>query len=74
MSGLCITWPYSIHIPVVEVDIETGTVKFLRYAIVHDCGVEINPMVVEGQVVGGTAKASAARCWRRWSTTRTANS
>ena len=56
MSGLCITWPYSIHIPVVEVDIETGTVKFLRYAIVHDCGVEVNPMVVEGQVVGGTAQ------------------
>ena len=56
VSGLCITWPYSIHIPVVEVDIETGAVKFLRYAIVHDCGVEINPMVVEGQVVGGTAQ------------------
>ena len=56
VSGLCITWPYAIHIPVVEVDIETGTVKFLRYAIVHDCGVEVNPMVVEGQVVGGTAQ------------------
>lgn len=56
VSGLCITWPYAIHVPVVEVDIETGTVKFLKYAIVHDCGVEINPMIVEGQVVGGTAQ------------------
>jgi len=56
VSGLCITWPYAVHVPVVEVDIETGLVKFLRYAIVHDCGVEINPRIVEGQVVGGTAQ------------------
>ena len=56
VSGLCITWPYAVHVPVVEVDIETGSVKFLRYVIVHDCGVQINPMVVEGQVVGGTAQ------------------
>jgi carbon-monoxide dehydrogenase large subunit len=56
VSGLCITWPYSVHVPVVEVDIETGVVKFLRYVIVHDCGVEINPRIVEGQVVGGSAQ------------------
>ncbi len=56
VSGLCITWPYAVHVPVVEVDIETGSVKFLRYVIVHDCGVQINPMIVEGQVVGGTAQ------------------
>ena len=43
-------------IPVVEVDVETGTVKFLKYVIVHDCGVEVNPRIVEGQVVGGTAQ------------------
>lgn len=56
VSGLCITWPYAVHVPVVEVDIETGMVKFLRYVIVHDCGVEVNPMIVEGQVAGGTAQ------------------
>jgi len=56
VSGLCITWPYAVHMPVVEVDIETGVVKFLRYVIVHDCGVEVNPRIVEGQVVGGTAQ------------------
>jgi carbon-monoxide dehydrogenase large subunit len=56
VSGLCITWPYAVHVPVVEVDIETGTVKFLKYVIVHDCGVEVNPRIVEGQVAGGTAQ------------------
>lgn len=55
-GGLCITWPYAVHVPVVEVDPETGKVSFLKYAIVHDCGVEVNPMIVEGQVVGGTAQ------------------
>jgi carbon-monoxide dehydrogenase large subunit len=56
VSGLCITWPYAVHVPVVEVDIKTGTVKFLKYVIVHDCGVEVNPRIVEGQVAGGTAQ------------------
>jgi carbon-monoxide dehydrogenase large subunit len=55
-SGLCITWPYAVHVPVVEVDIQTGTIKFLKYVIVHDCGVEVNPRIVEGQVAGGTAQ------------------
>lgn len=56
VTGLCITWPYAVHVPVVEVDIENGMVKFMKYVIVHDCGVEINSMIVEGQVVGGTAQ------------------
>jgi aerobic carbon-monoxide dehydrogenase large subunit len=37
----------------VEVDIETGDVKILRYVVMHDCGHVINPMIVEGQVIGG---------------------
>ena len=36
-----------------EVDIETGQVTVTRYVVMHDCGRVINPMVVEGQVVGG---------------------
>ena len=40
---------------VAEVDIETGGVTILRYTVLHDCGAVINPMVVEGQVVGGVA-------------------
>jgi carbon-monoxide dehydrogenase large subunit len=43
------------HVVEAEVDPMTGGVTLLRYTIVHDCGTIINPMVVEGQVHGGTA-------------------
>ena len=43
------------HVAEVEVDIETGEVKILRYTVAHDCGRVINPMVVNGQVIGGVA-------------------
>ena len=43
------------HVAEVEVDIETGGVTILRYTVAHDCGRVINPMVVDGQVVGGVA-------------------
>jgi carbon-monoxide dehydrogenase large subunit len=39
----------------VEVDIETGQVRILRFTLFHDCGRVINPLIVEGQVVGGVA-------------------
>jgi len=47
------TYSNGTHVAEVEVDIETGDVKVLRYVVMHDCGHVINPMVVEGQVVGG---------------------
>jgi carbon-monoxide dehydrogenase large subunit len=37
----------------VEVDVETGQVKILRYVVAHDCGRLINPMLVDGQIRGG---------------------
>ena len=37
-----------------EVDPETGKVTVLKYVIVHDCGTIVNPMIVDGQVIGGT--------------------
>jgi carbon-monoxide dehydrogenase large subunit len=43
------------HVAEVEVNIETGAVAILRYTVAHDCGRVINPMVVDGQVVGGVA-------------------
>jgi carbon-monoxide dehydrogenase large subunit len=43
------------HVAEVEVDIETGAVRILRYTVAHDCGRVINPMVVDGQVIGGVA-------------------
>jgi carbon-monoxide dehydrogenase large subunit len=51
-----VTWAYAVHAAIVEVDIETGGVKIDRYVIAHDCGVTVNPMLVEGQVIGGTVQ------------------
>ena len=43
---------FGAHVAVVEVDRDTGAIKFLRYAAVHDCGRAINPKLLEGQVDG----------------------
>jgi aerobic carbon-monoxide dehydrogenase large subunit len=51
-----VTWSYAVHAIAVEVDIETGYVGIDRYGIAHDCGVVVNPMLVEGQVVGGAVQ------------------
>jgi aerobic carbon-monoxide dehydrogenase large subunit len=53
------SWPNGAHACVVEVDTETGSVELVRYIAVDDCGVRINPMVVEGQVHGGVAQGIA---------------
>jgi len=44
-----------VHAMRVEVDPETGQVDIQRYVVVHDCGTQINPMIVEGQIQGGVA-------------------
>jgi carbon-monoxide dehydrogenase large subunit len=41
------------HAVEVEVDPATGAVRILRYVVVSDCGQQINPMIVEGQIIGG---------------------
>ena len=51
-----VTFPNAAHIVTIEVDIETGFVKILRWVAVEDCGKMINPMVVGGQVLGGIAQ------------------
>lgn len=51
------TFPFGTHIAVVEVDSETGEVKFVRYVAVDDCGKVINPMLVDGQVHGGIVQS-----------------
>jgi aerobic carbon-monoxide dehydrogenase large subunit len=43
------------HVVEVEVDIETGAVRILRYLALHDHGVQVNPMIVDGQTRGGIA-------------------
>jgi aerobic carbon-monoxide dehydrogenase large subunit len=50
-SGLCYT--NGCHLAEVEVDAATGGVKILRYVVMHDCGRVINPMMLEGQILGG---------------------
>lgn len=49
------TYPFGTHIVGVEVDRETGEIKIVKYVTVDDCGPQINPLLVEGQVQGGIA-------------------
>jgi carbon-monoxide dehydrogenase large subunit len=50
------TFSYAAHAAVVAVDPELGSVELLDYVIVEDGGVLVNPMIVEGQIFGGTAQ------------------
>ena len=50
------TFSYATHAAVVGVDPETGLVQILDYVVVEDGGVLVNPMIVEGQIRGGTAQ------------------
>jgi carbon-monoxide dehydrogenase large subunit len=47
------TFPYGAYAVAVEIDRGTGAWKVLRVVAVDDCGVRINPMIVEGQIMGG---------------------
>jgi aerobic carbon-monoxide dehydrogenase large subunit len=51
-----VTWSYAVHVAIVEVDAETGRVRLDDYAVAHDCGNVINPMLVEGQIHGGAVQ------------------
>jgi carbon-monoxide dehydrogenase large subunit len=51
-----VTWSYAAHVAIVDVDPEIGRVKIEKYAIAHDCGVVVNPLLVEAQIAGGTAQ------------------
>ena len=58
-SDLGIFYPFvghAWHIAVVEVDVETGKLSFLRYAAVHDAGTIVNPRTLDGQIIGGTVQ------------------
>jgi len=54
------------HLPVVEVDVETGKVKFLAYVAVHDCGTLVNPMTLAGHVRGGVAQGIGTALYERY--------
>jgi aerobic carbon-monoxide dehydrogenase large subunit len=50
------TYPYGVHIAVVEVDAGTGLVRVLRYLVAYEVGRAVNPPLVEGQLRGGAAQ------------------
>jgi 2-furoyl-CoA dehydrogenase large subunit len=62
-GNLTLTYAMQIHACVLEVDPETGYYEIVDYAAVDDCGVRINPQIVEGQVMGATAQALGAATW-----------
>src|SRR5438876_962345 len=51
-----LTYPYGAYIAVVDIDPDTAVVKVRRIIAVDDCGVRINPMIVDGQIHGGLAE------------------
>jgi carbon-monoxide dehydrogenase large subunit len=50
------SYAYATHIAVVEIDPETGRITIPRYVVAHDCGKIVNPLLVEGQIVGGVVQ------------------
>ena len=59
------TWASGQHAAIVEISPLTGDLKFLRYVVVHDCGVLINPTIVEGQIHGGVAQGIGGAFYER---------
>ncbi len=56
-------FPFGTHVAVVEIDEVTGNVELLAYTAVDDCGNQINPLIVEGQVHGGIVQGVAQALW-----------
>jgi len=60
------TFASGCHAAIVEVDVETGEVRFLRYVVQHDCGTLVNPTIVEGQIHGGVAQGIGGALYERF--------
>jgi len=60
------TFPFGAHVAVVEVDTETGRVVPVQHFAVDDCGVIVNPLLVDGQVHGGLASGIAQALWEQF--------
>jgi carbon-monoxide dehydrogenase large subunit len=59
------TFANGMHAVIVETDPDTAEVTILKYAVVHDCGNLINPMIVEGQIHGGVAQGVGGALYER---------
>jgi carbon-monoxide dehydrogenase large subunit len=57
------TFSNGLHAAVVEIDPDTGVIAIQRYLVVDDCGVVINPTIVQGQIVGGTVQGIGGALW-----------
>ncbi len=56
-------YPFGTHVAVVEVDKDNGNVVIKRYVAGDDCGPQINPMIVEGQIHGGVVQGWGQALW-----------
>lgn len=61
-----VTWAYAAHAVIVDVDIRLGHVKLEQYVIAHDCGVVVNPMLAEGQIIGGAVQGIGGALFERF--------
>jgi carbon-monoxide dehydrogenase large subunit len=61
-----VTWTMGVHAAIVGVHRRTGLVKVLRYAVSHEGGREINPRIVEGQIIGGVAQGLGGALFEQW--------
>jgi carbon-monoxide dehydrogenase large subunit len=59
------SWPNGVAAVVVEVDPETGFVEILRYCMVHDAGVIVNPLLAEANLHGGVAQGIGAALYEQ---------
>jgi carbon-monoxide dehydrogenase large subunit len=68
-----VTWAYATHVAVVDVDVATGGVRIEQYAIAHDCGTVVNPMLVDGQVIGGAVQGIGGALFEEFAYDRDGN-
>jgi carbon-monoxide dehydrogenase large subunit len=66
-------FPFGAHVAVVEVDPETGDIKFRRYIAVDDCGNIINPMLVKAKCMGASRAGLPKHCMKKLSMMKTVN-
>ena len=59
------TFANGMHAAIVETDPVTAEIRILRYCVIHDCGVMVNPLIVEGQVHGGVAQGVGGALYER---------
>lgn len=58
-----LVYPFGTHVAVVEIDVDTGGVDLIDYIAVDDCGPQVNPLIVEGQVHGGIVQGATQALW-----------